>query len=73
MRVIMLEQHRTDGRWHPVAFFSRKLQGSSGMQNYTYREKDRAEFEKQAGDRWGRQFGKRGYMLWDVISSNINR
>ena len=35
-------------RWHPVAFFSRKLQGSSGMQNYTYPDKNSPEFEKQA-------------------------
>ena len=42
------EQQGTDGHWQPVAFFSWELQGSSGMQIYTYPDKDIPEFEKQA-------------------------
>ena len=42
-----------------MAFFSRKLQGSSGMQNYTYPDKNSRELEKQANPR-------RGQMGWTV-------
>ena len=55
----VLEQQGTDGGWHPVAFFSRKLQGSSGKQDYDYPEKNSPEFEKTA-------LSGRGQMQWTV-------
>ena len=44
----MLKQQGTDGRWHLVAFFSRKLQWSGGMQKDTCPDKNSPEFEKRA-------------------------
>ena len=55
----VLEQQGTNRRWDPVAFFSRILQGSSGMQNYAYPDKNSPEFEKQA-------IPGRGQMGWTV-------